>query len=381
MSISYTRASEKDFDELVDFAINVFGGVDFPVELPKLYKKEYNTMPHHCIVKENDKIKAAIGGFPMELDVLGEKLQVRGIGTVSVHPECRGAGYMKELMKIHLEDMKKNGIHLSCLGGQRQRYEYFSYVPCGQKINFYIGETNIRHAFGNNIDTEISFNIVNENDTDTIEKMYELYNNEKVKITREKEQFLDILKSWRHNAYSIMKNNKFMGYIVLSEDKTSVNELILEDESLFIDIIASYIKINGIHGVSMSLPLYEKNKVRKVQQICESYSIDNNCQFTVLNYEKVIEALLRLKSTYSKLQDGVLKINIKEYGTVSIKVAGSEIIVKITDEESDISLNHLDAMQLLFAPLTPYVEVSEDSDMCIQSWLPLPLHIRRADHV
>ena len=40
---------------------------------------------------------------------------------------------MKKLMNMALEDMKKQGFHLSCLGGMKQRYEYFSYTPCGQR--------------------------------------------------------------------------------------------------------------------------------------------------------------------------------------------------------------------------------------------------------
>lgn len=378
-NIEYTKANNSDFSELVDFANNVFN-INFPELLPKLYKEEYKTMPHHYIVKEDNEIRAAIGSFPMELDVLDETLKVSGIGTVSVHKDARGSGYMKKLMHMALEDMKKEGVAISCLGGQRQRYEYFSYTPCGQKVNFTINETNIRHKF-KNICEDITFTLVNENDTERIEEIYKLQSEEKVKVKREKEAFLDILKSWKCNAYSITNHNEFIGYIVLSEDKTSINEVILKDESLFAQVVASHIKNNDVYEVRISLPLHEQKRIRAMQQICESYSIDNSYQFSILDYEKVIKALLKLKSTYSKLEDGKLNLNIKEYGTVSISVCNSEIEVNKTEEQVDLCLEHLEAMELLFAPLTPYLELPEQVEKCVQSWLPLPLDLCGVDHV
>ena len=380
MDVVYTKATEDNFEELVKFANEVFD-IRFPELLPKLYKQEYRTMPHHYIVKEDNKIKAAIGSFPMEIDIFGEKLQIRGIGTVSVHKECRGSGYMKKLMNMALDDMKKEGVAISCLGGQRQRYEYFSYLPCGPQINFHISETNIRHKFRSNIDLDISFKSVNEDDINIIENMYNLYNKENIKVNRRKNEFLDILKSWDSEVYSIVKNNELVGYVVLSENKTSINELILRDEDLFISVIASHIKSNNIHGINISVPLYAQKRIKAAQQLCESYSISNNCQFTVLDYEKVITALLKAKSTYKNLEDGELNISIKDYGTVSISVQDSKIDVSKTDEQGDICLEHLDAMQLLFSPLTAYSKLPENVDKCVESWLPLPLYINRADHV
>ena len=90
MSIEFLKGIESDYEEIVDFANYVFshsgGKTDFPSLLPKLYKREYNTMENHYIVKENGKIKAIVGVFSMDLMVLDKKLKVGGIGTVSVHP-------------------------------------------------------------------------------------------------------------------------------------------------------------------------------------------------------------------------------------------------------------------------------------------------------
>ena len=62
MKVEFLKAAEADFDEVVDFANYVFS-------------HEY-----HYLVKENGKIKALVGAFPMELSVLGQTLKVFGIG-------------------------------------------------------------------------------------------------------------------------------------------------------------------------------------------------------------------------------------------------------------------------------------------------------------
>ena len=188
MGIEFLKAKEEDFDDLVNFINYVFSNdgeeSDFINLLPKLYKQEYNTMKNHYIVKENGEIKAVVGAFPMELIILDNtSLKITGIGTVSVHPYSRGYGYMKKLMNMALKDMRKQGIHISCLSGKRQRYEYFGYTPCGQKIYYTIKAENVKHRLNQYINKNISFKEVKNNNLDFIDKAYELYSKNKFKFS------------------------------------------------------------------------------------------------------------------------------------------------------------------------------------------------------
>ena len=99
--------------------------------LPKLYREDRRPQDSNYVVTEDGKLVAAVGAYDHEITVCGIKIPCRGIGNVAVDPETRGKGYMKATMNAALEDMIKEGIALSTLGGRRQRYQYFSYDKAG----------------------------------------------------------------------------------------------------------------------------------------------------------------------------------------------------------------------------------------------------------
>ena len=141
---------------------------------------------------------------------------------------------------------------------------------------------------------------------------------------------------------------------------------------------------NNIEEVNLSIPLWEKDKIRILQEICEGSLVKNSYQFNIINYEEVLKVLLKLKASYTKLQDGTLSINIKDYGNIKINVKGNYITVsksvEIDKTEDCIEATHLKAMQILFAPLGRYLIENDDLEF-VSSWLPLPLHIPVQDNV
>lgn len=385
MKVEFLKGTESDYEEIVDFANYVFSysgeKTDFPSLLPKLYKKEYNTMDNHYIVKEDGKIKAVVGVFPMELMVLDRKLKVGGIGTVSVHPYSRGSGYMKKLMNMALEDMKNEGFAFSCLGGMKQRYEYFSYTPCGQEAYFTINNENVKHKLKDYINDKIIFKEILENNIEFLDKAYDLYNNSDYKFKREKSMFLDILKSWSFKVYSIENNYSFLGYMVVTPDKKYVSELVINNDELYLAVIANYINYNNLEEINLELSIWEKKKIREIFDIAESSTINSCYQFNIINYEETLEILLKFKNSYSELEEGRIAIDIKEYGKIEIVINSEVISVNTFNGKCDIELNHLKAMQLLFSPLSTFILEGEKNNKIINSWFPIPLFISTQDKV
>ena len=86
-------------EELIDFLNYVFGmnGADsgFYRLLPKLYKPENRPEDYNYVVLEDGKLRAAVGAYPIELEVAGHVLRGAGIGSVAVHPFHRRKGYME----------------------------------------------------------------------------------------------------------------------------------------------------------------------------------------------------------------------------------------------------------------------------------------------
>lgn len=127
--------------------------------------------------------------------------------------------------------------------------------------------------------------------------------------------------------------------------------------------------------------------------------------------------MLKLKATYSNLEDGEYNIKIINYGILKIKVhknqvevkkveektyedkgnfknsedetykvkeylksSGEEIykdkkVLNSSEEEFNIELNELKAMEFLFSPIKSYFNFNKDIPNFLNSWLPLPLYI------
>jgi predicted acetyltransferase len=179
MSVQFEKAAHADYEDVIDFGNFVFSQAhvphDFPVILPKLYKREYFMDGVHYIAREEGRIKAAVGSYPLEMKVAGDTLPGMGIGMVSVHPYCRSRGFMKVLMGMAAEDMKSGGMAFSCLGGQRQRYEYFGYTPAGLSCCFECTAANIRHALGRESKTSLSLRRIRCGDAEPLDRIYEIH--------------------------------------------------------------------------------------------------------------------------------------------------------------------------------------------------------------
>jgi predicted acetyltransferase len=197
MSIQYTKASIDDYDEVIDLANYVFSAAhsptDFPSLLPKLYSREYFMDSVHYIAREDGRIKAVIGAYPLEMKVMAETLPGRGIGMVSVHPYARSLGSMKALMDMALEDMRRDGMVFSCLGGQRQRYEYFGYTPLGSLLAFGATRANIRHSLGQDFVSRLSLKRLTEKDDGLLDDIYRLHEAKPCRAARQRDRLFDLL--------------------------------------------------------------------------------------------------------------------------------------------------------------------------------------------
>ncbi len=151
MSVELVRLGTADWDEGLAFINGVFfadGSKDFSTLLPSIYQPTDEFMAYNHAVREDGSIRAVVGLFPLDWQVGDARLTIGGIGGVSTHPSVRGKGYMKLLMNHCVEHMKSEGMQLSWLGGQRQRYGYFGYEKCGLQLRISLTAANVRHVFG-----------------------------------------------------------------------------------------------------------------------------------------------------------------------------------------------------------------------------------------
>lgn len=367
------RATPADYQNLIDFATMVFY-VDFPYRLPKLYEGHPETAPCHLLITEEERIKAMAGSFPLEMRVGDTCLNVRGIGTVSVHPYCRGKGYMKLLLKQLMEEARAEGADLVCLGGQRQRYEYFGFGQAAAQLSYSVNPTNRRHCRAVSTQ-EIQLLPLDENG-EYLSLCQKLHDSQTVAAIREISRFGEILHTWDSSGWVILENGEFLGYASISDQGASVQELVLMDYRPALKVIFRIVEHCG-RDVEF-LPTWEQTElIRALNCVAEQSVIRNGEMIDVLNYPRVIEAYLGLKARRCGILDGRYVIGIKEAGRFAISAENGNVQVSETSEAPDVSLSHLQMMAHLFAPSSAPLYGTELE----RNWFPIPLILPSADMV
>lgn len=371
MAVEYRKATAEEYADLIDFGNMVFK-IDFAALLPKLYKDHPELAQCHYLALEDGKIKAMVGSFPLSFTVDGQEVKVYGIGTVSVHPYSRGKGYMKELMKRAVADAKAEGADLMCLGGQRQRYEYFGFAKACQQRSFTLTPTNRRHW--KHISTKgVEVLPLSENAEYTVQ-CWKLHQSQPIHANRPLEQFAEICRSWSCEPFVIRKDGEFLGYVILDEEKGMAAELLLMDWQ---DVLAVLFALVEKCGKELKIfPFYtQKELIRALCTVAEYGSAEDEEMFQTLNFPRMLELFLGLKGRQTGLLDGSLALEIPGEGKWRVTVEGGAVSVRETEDPADWSLDAVRMQNRVFGigNLWQYDTPLENS------WFPIPLELPNHD--
>lgn len=387
----------KKTEELLDFANMVFsmayGSTDFAALLPKAYSRERSGIPVHHMIREENRIRALIDLYPVNLRLQGKNsvLKAAYVGTVSVHPNARGSGYMIELMKRAEEDARRQGCVLMILDGERHRYQHFGFERAGIRYNFQIEAGNIRHCCarmykdGDMVTPAFRFEEI-EADSPYLDRLYELYQH-KLVTARSREDFWLCLHSYNASAYVVLSNNEPVGYVNLSESREKVLEF---------EIVALYDLCRMLYDmmiefdmeqIFVSVGMDEKDKIVELEKTCDSCNAAMSHQIKILDYEAVFEFLLNWKQKYDTLVVSDYVLGIRNAQTDSIEnyllsVAEDKVSVSRTERAADTVLEQLEVVRLLTTNLC-FVEQQKGEWNKIKNapagWFPLPFYLPEAD--
>jgi predicted acetyltransferase len=359
--------------------------VDFTVMLPKLYKREYFMDSIHYLAREGGKIKAVVGAFPLKIEFSGgTSVPGRGIGSVSVHPRSRSKGYMKALMNMALEEMKSDGMVFSCLGGQRQRYEYFGFTPAGTNYNFTVQEANITHTLGKEWKSDLSLKNVNAGDKEILARIMELHESKIARYFRGRDRFFDILSSWHSKIFAFTEGEKFEGYFFCRADHRGIVEINLKNPSRICEAIGVYRKeMNNYDSVRVAAGPHEAEKVTILSQFAERCHQSPAYQFNVLDFKRFVGPFLKIKSQQQIIAEGsfVLKINGPAGGTYELSSRSGEAEIRETASAPDLVLDPLEATRFFFSPVSAITNQKIRERIFLQSLLPLPLFFENIDGI
>lgn len=384
----YGRGKDCDNKKMLVFLDEVFFKEDdektkrdFLSILPKLYNDEYRPAYNNFVVQdENGNFRAAIGNFYIDLDVCGEDMKVCGIGNVAVGVEYRSKGYMVELMEMSVNDMIKNGVDLSFLGGQRQRYGYFGFEASGISYNFEFNKKTAKHLLDGR-KSKLRAERLKENDVEAIAKINELYQKNIVKAHRPLKDFYRIVNSWRHNPYVVYDGDDIAGYFLIDYGYEWIPECGVTKSEYYADLALAALEISKKESIRFNAAPFDKEKHGFFTVFSENVAVGGCESLLVLNYEKVLRAFLRTKASYTNLADGELTVLIhgkKADEKLRITVKSNEVTVEKFDGETEIELSHTEATRAFFSNFT---YEREKFNGVAQQWFPLPAFIFSADQV
>lgn len=367
-------------EEYIDFINYVFGfngvGSSFEKLLPKLFREGQDAASHTFFIREGDRLAAAVGSFPIEYSILGEKLPVKGIGNVAVHPRDRSKGYMKACMKAALDEMIADGIPFSVLSGRRHRYNHFGYVKCGVDRAYAVNGKTLSYVPADG-EAELSMRRLSADDTRALADIHRLWESRPFFCTRPMDRLYDILISWQSTPYVFYEGDRFAGWAIVKDD--NVWEFIPSR----LDYIPPMLrKLSEVRWhIDYHIPYFDRSIAAAIFPYAENSWTGADLCFNILDYEKMLGLLLKLRSTYEPLIDGEVVIEIDGYAKVErlkLQVIGGTPTVTATHEEPTVTLSHLAAMRALFLEDAPDRALFPP---IVRSWLPLPIYIFHADNV
>lgn len=380
MSRDIIRLSASDFGEAMAFLDGVFAEHsphDFANLLPSIYQPTDEHMRCNYAVRDGGRLAAIVGVFPINWRVGGVPLKMAGIGGVSVHKDFRGKGYMKLLMNHAVEQMQKDGVDLSYLGGRRQRYTYFGYEVGGCKYQLKFNLDNVRHGL-RGAEAGVTFEPF-EDDSDSLSTLKNLHEAQPNYCERSEEAFARYVRSWSFKPRLARdEQGRVVGYVAANEVGDQVNELVARDPESARRIVGAWMQSTKLGLTLQAVGPIDPN-LRALIGFAETTSTAPSGNWRIFNWQKVVDALIRAKQMHEPMPAGSVAVQIgDEQGPVYIRNVdegggGASDVLK---------LDPLAAVPLLFGPQSPAsVQPLPESARMLAAWCPLPLGISPQDKV
>lgn len=372
------RLTEKDYDEALYVMNTSFSREGAPAEfrekLPIMWTREKDYMQLHFGVREDGKLKAIIGAYPLPVRVAGRELLFSTVGNVGTLPESRGQGFMKMLLAEAMRELDRIGADVSRLGGLRSRYNRFGYDHCGTAYHFRltarnVGEKPSRAAY--------TFREIGRDDQAGLDFARFCHRRAGMYAVRRTDtDFYMSCRAWRNRPYlALDAAGKSVGYLCASEDGAAVAEQGVASGSP-VDMLAEWLQCRGLEQVNFRLAPYETEAVTDALARCEGWSVSDPSMFKIIHWDTAAEAFLALRAQMAPLPDGEFRLGIEDWGTLTLKVQAGIPYAQRTADAPELTLDRLAAARFLFGPMKLPV-----ANPAAQAWLPLPLSWNGQDRV
>lgn len=372
LPVEYRLSLPSEWDDVVDFANFVFSQAhrphDFKTLLPKVYADGAPEIARHFVAVRGGRIRAMVADCLQELRLGDRTLRAGMVGTVSVHPYSRGEGHMKKLMAMMIDDAQQSGLDLLILGGQRQRYGYFGFDNFGCTPHYTLTDASVRHGCAGVDASGISFSELTEEKPDEVDFAWALSQRQISAGVRPRAEFLMRMHSWNQSCRLIRREGEAVGYVM-----GDAAEIALTDEALLPAVLKALMADRSLKRLELDVMPYEKERTAQIAPIVEGCVLRGEEMVRVLNWERVLDALMRLRARSGRMLDGEAALEI-DGERLTLRAENNRTAVERGGRSAELVLTGREAVRLLMG-----MEGALCADARLLNWLPLPLHISGAD--
>lgn len=331
------KCTVNDYDQFIDFINDAFDKKEekwFIKHLPNIYLNKDNMtdemIGYNYFIKENDKIMAAIGIFPLHIRTkYGNKtieLKMAGIGSVSTGKEYRGQHLMSDMLVQVNEIIRQEGYHISWLAGERFRYQNYGWNIGGKQYNVTLNKKTILRNY-------IQEDAVSTGKIAQREDITSLININNACITT----INRIKDNWINTFPKVKYRFNDEAYIQYSESNPSFIMEMCGSIDSCVALLKGHIEEYNIGYIKINTP-YDKSELTTfLLDHCEDYIVSNIGKMQVLDidsiWEMIEEPLIdQMKEEYK--EDFIKKLCTEEY-----KADVIHNILRIHNKDSKIDCN------------------------------------------
>jgi len=390
------KLTSKDYHELLEVLNVVFTRenkkkMDFLSELPKMWVQDDQHMGYHTGIFEDGKLVSVAGCYPLQAKIGEVPFLFATTGNVATLPEYEGRGYFTIIFNELMKELEQMNVDAARLSGARQRYARFGYEPAGTVYHFTFNERN-RVQYFHDAGGNVAFRKIEKSDIMALAFCEALSRKSVFHVKRSTEDnYRDVYRALcgKHaTPYLAIENGLPVGYLAAVDDKTvcgqaqngrHIYELRYNGLDKFIEIICAWQR-RVSDTITFRLAPYMTEEMNLIIPCAEYMTVSSPSHFKILNYEKLIDALLKLKASKEPLLNGEIVLGIKDYGDIRLFVEKDNVGCEKTENEPEVILDQLTATRVIFGHMPLHGEMFTMNAIW-KNWFPLPFSWNIMDSV
>jgi len=385
MNPDIVQLKEEDYADLMKFLDRGFApdACAFDTLLPARFTDRKTGTACNYAIRDNGRMIAAAGVYPIDWRVGEVVIRVAGIGNVAVDPEHRGRGLMSQLMRHVVTIAPQLGYDLTWLGGYRQRYATFGYEKAGVLQQFFVTRANIRAIEAKQPEIGVR-SIKPANEPVSVAMLKALYDQQIVRCERTAEAFPLHLQNWRRVTWMAERpDGSPAGYAVANTDGKGVTEIIAANRNAAESLISHLVGATTHESVEFQLPPHPSIAGTVLSEIAEHRFLTTSGNWLIYNWPKLIQALLAVQHGRGRLANGSTVLGIAgQPANLKLCADSTGVHCDWTDQNPDFSGDSFAITRTLLGPARPSLTASLRGPATIlDAWCPLAAGFGPQDYV